>query len=286
MNRPEARAFDVDLLTPAQAARLPIPEPVLWHDDPEQPLACEGDVCVLSGAGGSGKSFVACALALAASHPKHPTHRACGLNVRPGPVVILSYEDSVQRISQRLHLITHPAPPPEHIHIWRNPVPLLLPQHLPRLDETLWDVLWRQISALEPSLLILDPAGAAIGSANPNDPAVARTLMDALARTCLEARCAALVIAHSTKLERANTQSPGQGAVAGAAAWTDSARCALLLRRNEASEQAAQLKCITANYAPDGWCIDLVTYRNALGYAGLREEGDKSETEDNEFADL
>ena len=61
-----------------------------------------GEVALLSGAGGSGKSYLGLALAKAAAEATGDSGTALGLRVRAGPVVLVSYEDSPVRLATRL----------------------------------------------------------------------------------------------------------------------------------------------------------------------------------------
>ena len=64
-----------------------------------------GGVAILSSAGGIGKSTLTLEVASAAvtaAIQKQPYGAACGLRVAPGPVYLISYEDSPVRIAHRL----------------------------------------------------------------------------------------------------------------------------------------------------------------------------------------
>ena len=88
-------------------ATEPEPPPVLWRDganedDYADSVAAGGEIAVLAGAGRSGKSFLALALALEAVKAARSNHgygKACGLRVRAGPAAIVSYEDAPKRLS-------------------------------------------------------------------------------------------------------------------------------------------------------------------------------------------
>ena len=84
----------------------PDPDPVIWRDHAQFPDAVlsSGEVAILSGAGKSGKSYIALARAVAADQAQAKGRdygEACGLRVAARPVVILSYEDAPKRIDQR-----------------------------------------------------------------------------------------------------------------------------------------------------------------------------------------
>ena len=79
---------------------------MIWRDHAQFPdeVLSSGEVAILSGAGKSGKSYIALALAVAAAQAEargSDYGKACGLRVAARPVVILSYEDAPKRIDQR-----------------------------------------------------------------------------------------------------------------------------------------------------------------------------------------
>ena len=94
-----------------------VPDRVVWLEPPgdadeeaSSPICSVGEPCVFSGPGGSGKSFVALALAVAAAGCEEddgglqqgPSAPAVGLRVRGGPVVFWSYEDEPGRVRKRV----------------------------------------------------------------------------------------------------------------------------------------------------------------------------------------
>ena len=119
-----ARALGVQAptLRPASTWKgQPPPEPILWrdygHDDDNDnlsPVLSVGEVCLLSAAGGLGKSTVTVALAAAAAAATAEDVKygaACGLRVRCGPVVLLSYEDSPARVNDPAAVVRQGPPP-------------------------------------------------------------------------------------------------------------------------------------------------------------------------------
>ena len=74
----------------------PLPEAVLWREGENKKdgaILSAGDVCILSGAGGVGKSTLALQLAISAAGAEYESAHVCGLSVRKGPVLYASYED-------------------------------------------------------------------------------------------------------------------------------------------------------------------------------------------------
>ena len=95
------------IVTAADALSLPAPDRVVWADapSPHDAAVCSvGEVAVLSAAGGSGKSYLALHLALEAVGGRSPA-RACGLTVRPGSILMASYEDSPARMGARVRML-------------------------------------------------------------------------------------------------------------------------------------------------------------------------------------
>lgn len=105
----------------------PQPDPVLWRDADGKggAVLSVGEVALLSGEGGQGKSYLTLALAVKgalAADLGQPYGAACGLRMAAGPSVLVSYEDSPARVYGRLaslgqtaaqdalHVVEYPAP--------------------------------------------------------------------------------------------------------------------------------------------------------------------------------
>ena len=253
------------------------PAPVLWRDvDGPWPDAVlsEGEVAVLSAPGGTGKSYVSLAWAGAAAEARAAgqTHgSACGLRVRSGPVLILSYEDAPVRIAARLRAMGCAAPGDI----------LTLPSPAPLWEQSeggtsgkggQWDHLWSALEhGVRPSLVIVDPASAALCGAT-NDSGPVRRFLDALRQRAEQARVGVLIVAHDTKAARNAAKAgddPGAGAVAGSAAWHDAARGVLYLQRAPMGG-GLLLDCIKANYGRTGWGAMLAESKTPGGkFAGF-----------------
>ena len=234
---------------------VPIPEPVLWRQESSGSLLAVGECAILASAGGLGKSMITLSIA-AAAHPKTGTGTACGLWVRPGPVVLISYEDAPERIWSRLAGINSKEPP-EHIHLWADPVSLFEGgnggQAYPFGH---WDELWEQIFAVQPTLVIVDPISAAMVDVDTSQTGPVRAFMRKLVIEAKRADCGVLLVAHDTKSARNEARAgrdPGAGAVAGSASWYDAARGVLYLRREPGNSSRRLLECLKSNYGPSGW---------------------------------
>ena len=258
--------------TASEALKDPEPVPLL-HRKAGGAILSVGEIAVLSGEGGTGKSTLAAQLAMTAACTDDASFaKAAGLMVQGGPVVVASYEDRARRVAERLNQVKlkledgHNGKPRKaddpmnRVHIadmagW--PLFGVAPgnsqwDHPERLPA--WQTTWQFISDLEPRprFVIIDPVGEAF-AANSNELASVRAFYGALRKAAEKAECGVLLVAHSTKEDR---KKPGAtpGAVAGSAAWTDAARGVLTLDRggepdNPQPNDPFTLRLVKANYA-------------------------------------
>jgi len=241
-----------------------LPRPVLWMDTRRGggTVVRVGDVGLLSGAGGVGKSFASLALALAASESGDRPGEAVGLHVRKGGAIAVSYEDDPETMAWRAGLIAarsgpEPGTLPDSLGVIPDPWPLMI-AHEDRPGEAreadFWRPLWDRIAARGPSLVIVDPASAALAGVNQNDGATVRRFVRALALEGRRGGFGVLLVAHSTKAARFGGD-PGPGAVAGSGQWWDAARGVLFMRPHGPGRAA--LECVKANHGPTGWAVTL-----------------------------
>ena len=232
-------------------------------------VLAEGEICVLSAAGGVGKSFLTLQLANAATmSPTTAMEEECGLQVRSGPVVVVSYEDSAIRLQNRWHLIRDLKDPnnkladdPDLVAL-DKPAPLWLgatawPAPSPAGPGSEWNHLWATVAETEASLVIIDPATASFTGAA-HDVGEVREYMCQLAAKAEEHKCGVLMVAHSTKAARYDANAGaimGAGAVSGSAAWHDAARSVLTFQTLAHGDRL--LVCMKANYGPVGWGVRL-----------------------------
>ena len=282
-----ARALGAPALRPASTWKgQPPPEPILWRDygdddnDNLSPVLSVGEVCLLSAAGGLGKSTVTVALAAAAATAEEGKYgAACGLRVRCGPVVLLSYEDSPARVTTRLQWYDR-GPALDRVHVVEDPVPLweTTPKG-PGAGErcAVWPAQWEAIRDTAARLVVIDPASVACLAPVAEAPAVRAFLSACMAEA--QARdgwpgCGVLIVAHSTKAARDAMQGgddPGAGVVAGSAAWHDAARGVLTLHRG--LNGAYLLHCVKSNYGQVGWGQQLREhYVGGSAWRGLRAD--------------
>lgn len=253
-----------------------LPKPVLWMDPRHGggTVLRVGDVAVIGGAGGVGKSFATLALAVAAASPSTTDRpgdvrpgETVGLHVRSGPAVLIGYEDDPVTVAV-----------PEGLAVVVDPEPLMVadydsPGSVRDGDD--WRGLWDGIAALSPSLVIVDPASAALAGVNQNDGGTVRHFVRALAREAVRGGFGVLIVAHSTKKARYGGD-PGPGAVAGSAQWHDAARGVLFMRGDGPGR--AVIECLKANHGPTGWAVTLEADRRTQDgkpdlFAGWRRTG-------------
>ena len=239
----------------------PEPAPVLWRDADGRhadAVLSVGEVALLSGEGGLGKSYVTLALAVAgalAADLETDYGTACGLRVMPGPVALVSYEDSPARIYGRLGRMGQTAAA-ERIHSLPDPPPLWTADSGSSRQADWWDDLWQYVRGIGARLVIVDPASAALADADVSQTGPVRKFLRALMHEARQAQCGVLVVSHSTKAARnalRRGDDPGAGVVAGSAAWYDGARGVLSLEELPNNPGARILECVKANYGGKGW---------------------------------
>ena len=237
------------------------PPPLIWRDADQRwadAVLSVGEVAILASPGGLGKSTLVLEIAIAAvTETENEFSTACGLRVRPGPVVLVSYEDSTGRIAGRIQRMTG-TKFPKRIHIWAQPDPLFVGNDRgTAAPASSWRALWDAVTVIEPSLVVVDPASAALSGVSMNDSGPVRAFVRELTHEATAAGCGVLVVAHDTKAARNAARTgddPGAGAVAGSATWHDAARGVLYMRRENKSRI---LDCIKANYGRSGWSVTL-----------------------------
>ena len=289
-------AFEL-LTTARDVFHLPQPAPVLWRDpdprtDPGEvdAVLSVGEVAILASAGGLGKSCLTLALAVetaTAAEAGREYGNACGLRVKAGGAVLVSYEDSPARIGDRLRWFTETAP--ERLHLWANPEPLFQTDPESRGAVTrcdAWPRLWAEIKTARPSLVIVDPVSAALADADTSQTGPARTFLGLLSQEAATAGCGVLLVAHDTKSARNLAmagQDPGAGAVAGSAAWYDGARGVLTLVPDPAARDSRLLVAIKANYGRTGWGALLTERCEAGKFRGLELQARMDAAEVNQW---
>ena len=271
-------------MTLATFKDAPEPEPVLWRDADGRhadPVLSVGEVALLSGAGGLGKSYLTLAVAVAgalAADLGQDYGAACGIRVAPGPVVMVSYEDSPARTYGRLRRMQQTSAA-DGIHVFPHPLPLWVASGSNRgasMAADWWADLWQYVREVQARLLVIDPASAALADTDVSQTGPVRQFLRALTFEAEPADCGVLIVAHSTKAARTAAQAgedPGAGVVAGSAAWYDGARGVLTLEPHKDVRNLRVLSCVKANYGRTGWgCILHEVEIDGGGFAGLDVE--------------
>ena len=260
----------------------PAPAPVLWkqpetgkENDPLHGAVLRaGDIAILSGSGGVGKSTLALQLAVAsagAARAAEPCRSVAGLTVRGGPVLYASYEDSgADQYRRAKRLDTANAEPPDGLHVacmFGRPLygpPPGSEGHAVNAEpgpRAAWGPFWKAAARIGAGLVVIDPAQAAFCS--PGFSAQwTRLFLDAVRIEAERIGAGVLVIAHSTKAARTGLQANDPGNVSGSAAWHDAARGVLVFQApqeatDKAPAQPYSLACVKANHGPSGWSVPL-----------------------------
>ena len=255
----------------------PPPPPILWRDTDVKPHAAPvvsmGEVAVLSGAGKGGKSHLCVTLAVAAAQAKRDKRAfgfACGLRVRSGHVVIVSYEDAPKRIDQRAEVLDAA---PDDVLVMPDPQPLYAFDRDERRwnRSTSWEHIWNAIGAVRPVLVVLDTGPKAMGGET-TDPGAVIGFLQALEAEARRAETGVLICAHDTKAARDAARSGAQidaGAIAGSGQWHDSPRGVMHLVKTGPGDADRLLEAVKCAYGADGWGARLRPHYARDRYAGL-----------------
>ena len=244
------------------------PEHVVWRvaEGVPQPAVSAGSVGVLGGCGGLGKSLLALQIALAAARAEAEGlefGEAAGLRVKPGRVVVVSYEAGREYLTHKILLMLRDGeqpPGPDAIRFADDLGPLyeLGPDRLiaPSPD---WRRLWNDVRTIRPALVVIDPAKDALGGVSVSEDTGARALTRGLMVEAKASGCGVLLVAHDTKAARdasSKGDNPGAGAVSGSSAWHDAARSVAYMWR-EGDRGYRTLKSIKSNLGRSGWEVEL-----------------------------
>ena len=270
-------------------AGAPIPKPVIWRHDPmakptapiSESFLSIGEVAILTGAGGLGKSTVIAALLSARSNPNPNTPgyvESCGLASRPGPSMFLSYEDVPARVAHRFGWY---GGVPSDVHVVPDAHPLwqvseeAVGASGPGPD---WDRFWRDVRSLGTDLVVIDPIKNALAGVSVSEDSPVRTFLRALTAEAAPDHandwqgCGVLLVGHSTKSARnalASGEDPNAGVIGGSASWYDGARGVLSMFTSNLDPDTQILQCVKSNYGPHGWGAAL----GALGFNPVTKRG-------------
>ena len=218
----------------------PRPLAILSATDQEGVMLAEGEICLLAGEGGVGKSALAGEIALAVAANAKDAGGLLAVH-RGGPVLWLTYEEAPGELVARLKARSVYTTAPDRVFVldMRGGWPLFGPGNSRdgraasynarpgRLAG--WEVLAAEVVRLRPRLIVVDPVlSAYVGE--PNGAAPVREFLGALATLARESCAGVLALAHSSKSARAGGKNDDRsdlfdsGQVAGSAAWHDGVR--------------------------------------------------------------
>ena len=221
----------------------------------------EGEVCLLTGAGGAGKSSLAAGLAIEFARQRSEWH-IFDFPTGGGPVLFATHEDSPARVARRLRksaglleLQEGDMPPVYVIDLRGHPI------FGPSDDRGLynqrpaplaaWEPLWAEAESAKARLVVIDPAMSSyVGE--PNSIPAVREFVTAVAYEARRLHLGVLMITHSNKAARrakAEVDPYEPGHVGGTGAWSDGVRGVLVLIRHSHDEY--ELSILKSNFGLD-----------------------------------
>ena len=288
---------------PAATITDPLPRPILRAAGMSGAVLADGAVCLLSGAGGAAKSTLATTLALDMAYggqlvdPDRGGGMGTGFSglfdVRPGPVMVASYEDPAGVLSWRLKDLARARGAEDAV---RNRVHVAHMVGMPLYGPTEsynarperlrgWAHLWDNADRIRPALVVIDPALDAY-TGDPNNLAAVREFVSALGAAAAARSCGVLLVAHSRKAARGKDADPfDPGQVGGVGAWADAARGVLTLTGQGDNRILAIAKAnwgrayVLAQLAPvSNDARDLIGFGGPDGWTSPKEESYDSAT--------
>jgi len=243
-------AAPLTLVTPSQWRGVPIP-PMQWLATNRIPM---GDVTILSGDGGGGKTTLAKQLAVAVAADLGDW---LGTTCLSGPVIFFSGEEPEDEIRRRLERVTKKrgleADDIETLHFhFAEPDKCTLgggPPNTPIAPSALFSSLQRSARDIRPALIIVDSNAATLGG-NYLDRVHARSFVSLFRSLAREIGCAVLLLDHPSL----SGMTSGTGR-AGNMDWFNAVRAVLYLRSVENERGATsgrELEVMKSNYGPRG----------------------------------
>jgi RecA-family ATPase len=250
---------------PAPPAPLTLVCPPAWRDVPLAPMRWlatnripAGDVTILSGDGGGGKTTVALQLAVAVERGLGDW---LGTVCEMGPVIFFSGEEPEAEMRRRLHRVAHqrslePADL-ENLHFhFADPDACLLGisrREGPIAPTALFASLAAAALDIRPALIVVDSIAATFGG-NQNDRVHARTFVAMFRRLAQQASCAVLLLDHPSL--SGITSGTGRG---GSMDWQNATRARLHLETvtddDGGTDRVLEVK--KTNYGPAGEKVKL-----------------------------
>jgi RecA-family ATPase len=245
-----APATPLALVTPPQWRDIPIP-PMRWLATNRIPA---GDVTILSGDGGGGKTTAALQLAVSVSYDLQDW---LGTTCETGPVIFFSGEEPEDEMRRRLDRVARKrgleADNIESLHFcFPEPDQCILGAGVPNAPiaaTALFESLRQAAKDIRPALIIVDSNAATLGG-NYLDRVHARTFVSLFRRLARQVDCAVLLLDHPSLSGMTN----GTGR-AGNMDWHNSVRALLYLRSVENEHGATsgrELEVMKSNYGPRG----------------------------------
>ena len=243
------------LITPPQWRDIPIP-PMEWLATNRIPA---GDVTILSGDGGGGKTTVALQLAVAV---ERDLGEWLGATCEAGPVIFVSAEEPENEMRRRLERVARKRgiepDDIERLHFHFAELDrCLLGTALPNgmiAPTPLFNSLYQRTLEIRPALIIVDSIAATFGG-NQNDRVQARGFISIFRRLAHEANCAVLLLDHPSL--SGITNGTGRG---GSMDWQNAGRARLYLRsveNEQGSTSGRELEVMKTNYGPPGEKVKL-----------------------------
>ncbi|WP_407160159.1 AAA family ATPase [Bradyrhizobium sp. STM 3557] len=246
---PQANAPALSLVSPPSWRGVPL-EPMRWLATDRIPA---GDVTILSGDGGGGKTTVALQLAVAVAHDLGDW--LC-TTCEAGPVIFFSGEEPEAEMRRRLQRVSRKRglDPSElenlHFH-FANPDACLL--GVSKRDGTmeptgLFQALETAADNIRPALIVVDSIAATFGG-NQNDRVHARMFVSLFRQLARKADCAVLLLDHPSL--SGITSGTGRG---GSMDWQNATRARLHLETTTDDDGGTSrvLEVKKLNYGPAG----------------------------------
>jgi RecA-family ATPase len=246
----DVQAAPLALITPPQWRGIAIP-PMRWLATNRIPA---GDVTILSGDGGGGKTTAALQLAVSVSYDLQDW---LGTTCETGPVIFFSAEEPENEMRRRLDRVARKrgleADDIENLHFcFPEPDQCILGAGAPNTPiaaTALFESLRQAAKDIRPALIIVDSNAATLGG-NYLDRVHARTFVSLFRQLARQAGCAVLLLDHPSLSGMTN----GTGR-AGNMDWHNSVRALLYLRSVENEHGATsgrELEVMKSNYGPRG----------------------------------
>jgi RecA-family ATPase len=250
---------------PAPPAPLTLVCPPAWRDLPLEPMRWlatnripAGDVTILSGDGGGGKTTVALQLAVAVERGLGDW---LGTVCETGPVIFFSGEEPEAEMRRRLHRVSRKRglepSDLENLHFhFADPDACLLGisrRESPIAPTPLFASMVAAALDIRPALIVVDSIAATFGG-NQNDRVHARTFVAMFRRLAQQAGCAILLLDHPSL--SGITSGTGRG---GSMDWQNATRARLHLETitDEEGGTGRVLETKKTNYGPAGEKVKL-----------------------------